>query len=88
MAFLSSRIKETEAKVLVPFAGARVECGGLMDVETGGVSGLEDKLVCSFKLQRLWSGVEPGSLCMTLCVCVFKCQPTALLCTLGSAQGR
>ena len=31
-------------------AGARVEFGWLMDVETGGVSGLEDKLVCSFKL--------------------------------------
>ena len=27
-----------------------MECGGLTDVETGGVSGLEDKLVCSFKL--------------------------------------
>ena len=31
-------------------AGARVEFEGLMDVETGGVSGLEDKFVCSFKL--------------------------------------
>ena len=27
-----------------------VEFGGLTDVETGGVSGLEDELVCSFKL--------------------------------------
>ena len=27
-----------------------MEFGELMDVETGGVSGLEDGLVCSFKL--------------------------------------
>ena len=27
-----------------------MEFGGLMDVETGGVSGLEDKLVYNFKL--------------------------------------
>ena len=33
-------------------AEARVECGGgeLTDIETWDVSGLEDKLVCSFKL--------------------------------------
>ena len=49
MAFLSSRIQETESK-LFSAAGARMEFGGLTDVETGGVSGLEDKLVCSFKL--------------------------------------
>ena len=51
VAFLSSRIGETESK-LFSAAGARVEFGGLMDVETGGMSGLEDKLVlvCSFKL--------------------------------------
>ena len=30
-----------------------------MDVETGGVSGLEDELVCSFKLAAdvVWGGV-------------------------------
>ena len=38
-----------------------MEFGGLTDVETVGVSGLEDKLVRSFKL-----AVESGSLCMTL----------------------
>ena len=27
-----------------------MECGGFTNVETRGVSGLEDKLVCSFKL--------------------------------------
>ena len=26
--------------------------------------------------------------CVCVCVCVFQCQPTALLCTSGSAQGR
>ena len=59
MAFLNSRIQETEAKLLV-LAGARVECGGLTDVETGGVSGLEEKLVCSFKLVAdvVWGGVR------------------------------
>ena len=58
MAFLSSRIEETESK-LFSAAGARVEFGGLMDVETGGVSGLEDELVCSFKLaaNMVWGGV-------------------------------
>ena len=58
--FLSSRIQETEEKLLVPLTGARVECGGLTDVETGGVSGLEDKLVCSFKLAAdvVWGGVR------------------------------
>ena len=41
-------------------AGARVEFGGLMVVETGGVSGLEGKLVCSFKLAAdvVWGGVR------------------------------
>ena len=36
-----------------------MECGGLTDVETRGVSGLEDKLVCSFKLAAdvVWGGV-------------------------------
>ena len=29
----------------------RVEFGGLADVETGGVSGLEDESVSSFKLE-------------------------------------
>ena len=31
-----------------------------MDVETGGVSGLEDKFVCSFKLAAdvVWGGVR------------------------------
>ena len=49
MAFRSSRIEETESK-LFSAAGARVDFGGLTDVQTGGVSGLEGKLVCSFKL--------------------------------------
>ena len=44
MAFLSSRVEETESKLLSA-AGARQEFGGLMDVETGGVLGLEDELV-------------------------------------------
>ena len=59
MAFLSSRIQETEAKFLSA-AKARVECGGLMDIETGVVSGLEDKFVCSFKLAAdvAWGGVK------------------------------
>ena len=35
MAFLSSRIEETGLKLLSA-AGARVECAGLMDVETRG----------------------------------------------------
>ena len=43
VAFLSSRIQETESKLSA--AAARVEFGRLTDVETGGVSGLEDKLV-------------------------------------------
>ena len=40
-------------------AGARVEFGGLADVETGGVLGLEDELVCSFKFAAdvVWGGV-------------------------------
>ena len=39
---------------------ARVELGGLTDVETRGVSGLEEKLVCSFKLAAdvAWGGVR------------------------------
>ena len=44
MAFLSSRTQETESK-LFSAAGARVEFGGLTDVETGSVSRLEEKLV-------------------------------------------
>ena len=57
MAFLSSRNEETESK-LFSAAGVRVEFGALMDVETGGVSKLEDKLVCSFKLavDVVWGG--------------------------------
>ena len=57
MAFLSSRIEETEFKLLSA-AEARVKFGGLMDVETG-VSGLEEELVCSFKLVAdvVWGGV-------------------------------
>ena len=37
-----------------------MEFGGLTDVETGGVLGLEDKLVCSFKLAAdvVWGGVR------------------------------
>ena len=59
VAFLSSRIQETEAKFLSA-AKARVECWGLTDIETGFVSGLEDKLVCSFKLAAdvVWGGVR------------------------------
>ena len=58
MAFLSSRIEETDAKLLSA-ARARVEFGRLMDVETGGVSGLDDEFVCSFKLaaDMVWGGV-------------------------------
>ena len=59
VAFLSSRIQETEAKFLSA-AEVRVECGGLMDIETGVVSRLEDKLVCSFKLAAdvVWGGMR------------------------------
>ena len=59
MAFPSSRIEDTVSK-LFSAAGAREEFGGLTDVETGGLSGLEDKLVCSFKLVAdvVWSGVR------------------------------
>ena len=59
MAFLSSRIQETEAKFLSA-AEARVECGGLTDIEPWVVLGLEDKLVCSFKLAAdlFWGGVR------------------------------
>ena len=64
MAFLSSRIEQIESKILSA-AGARVEFGGLMDIEIGGVSGLEDELVCT-NWRRVWSGVESGSSCMTL----------------------
>ena len=44
---------------LLSDTGARVEFGGLTDIETGGVSGLEDKLVCSFNLAAdvVWGGV-------------------------------
>ena len=59
VAFLSIRIQKTESK-LFSAAGMRVEFGGLTDVETGGVSGLEDKLVCSFKLVAdvVWDGIS------------------------------
>ena len=59
VAFLSSRIQETEAKFLVPL-GRGWNVGGLTDVETRGVLELEDKLVCSFKLAAdvVWSGVR------------------------------
>ena len=54
VAILSSRKKET-----LSAAGARVEFGRLTDVETRGVSGLEDELVFSFKLpvDMVWDGV-------------------------------
>ena len=54
MAFLSSGIEEIESKLLSGI-GARVEFGGLMDVESGGVLGL----VCSFRLVAdvIWGGV-------------------------------
>ena len=50
-------MQETESK-LFSATGARVEFGGLTDVETG-CAGLEDKLVCSFKLaaDMVWGGV-------------------------------
>ena len=37
-----------------------MEFVGFTDVETGGVSGLEDKLVCGFKLavDVVWGGVR------------------------------
>ena len=37
-----------------------MECGGLTDAETGVVSGMEAKLVCSFKLATdvVWGGVR------------------------------
>ena len=37
-----------------------MECGGLTDIEARVVSGLEDKLVCSFKLtaDEVWGGVR------------------------------
>ena len=62
MAFVSSRVEESESKL----CWGEVEFGGLTDVETGGVSGLEDELVCSFKwvADVVWGGV--CSLCMTL----------------------
>ena len=58
MAFLINRIEETELKLLSA-AGARVEFERLTNVETGGVPGLEDELVCSFKLavDVVWGGV-------------------------------
>ena len=36
---------------------------GLTDVENGGVSRLEDKLICSFELAADVVWVELGSLC-------------------------
>ena len=59
VAFLSNRIQETEAKLLVPL-GRGWNVGGLTDVKTGGVLGLEDMLVCSFKLvvDVVWGGVR------------------------------
>ena len=59
VAFLSSRIQETESKILV-LLGRGWNLGGLTDVETGGVSGLENKMVCSFKLAAdvVWGGVR------------------------------
>ena len=61
MAFLGSRIEETESKLLCA-AGARVELGGLTDVETG---------VCrdwrkSWYAVSNWWQMRSGSLCMTL----------------------
>ena len=58
VAFLSSRIQETESILLVPLGqGWNL---GVIGYETGGVSGLEDKLVCSFKLAAdvVWGGVR------------------------------
>ena len=65
MAFLSSRIEETEWKVFST-TGARVEFGGLTDVETGVSRDWRKSLYAVSNWQRMWSGVESGSLCMTL----------------------
>ena len=56
----SSAVEYRRLKRNLSTAEARVECGGLMDIETGVVSGLEDKLVCSFKLavDVVWGGVR------------------------------
>ena len=56
VAFLSSTIEETKSK-LISAAGVRVEFGGLTDVETWGVSGLEDELVRSLAADVIWGGV-------------------------------
>ena len=59
VAFLSSRIEQTESKLsLLLRQGWNL--GGLMDVETGDVSGLHEKLICSFKLATdvVWGGVR------------------------------
>ena len=49
MAFLSSRIKETELK-LFSATGARVEFGGLTDVETGGCVGIGGRVGMQFQI--------------------------------------
>ena len=46
----SSAVEYRRLSKLFSAAEARLEFGVLTDVETGGVSGLDDKLVCSFKL--------------------------------------
>ena len=38
---------------------------------------------CSVKATSFNYEIE----CVCVCVCVFQCQPTALLCALGSTQG-
>ena len=57
--FFSSRIQYSEAKLLVSL-GRGWNVRGLTDVETGAVSGLEDKLVCSLQLVAdvVWGGVR------------------------------
>ena len=61
MAFLSSRIQETESKLLVPLGqGWNLGGWGLNAVDFRGVFGLAEKLVCSFKLLAdvVWGGVR------------------------------
>ena len=66
MAFLSSRIQETESK-LFSATGASVEFGGVTDIETRGVSGIGGQVGMQFQIaQQMWYGVESGSLCIIL----------------------
>ena len=64
VAFLSSRIQETEAKLLVPLRrGCNVEVNGCWDQ---GCWDWRTSWYAVSNWRRIWSGVESGSLCMTL----------------------